>query len=545
MSRKKQTILYVLIVLNVLFIWCNSMLPAETSNAISDPIISRLDRAISEKEEPVVEAQTKPSETEPPKTTESEKQETENPVQKEKKHETVSLFFFKIRTHRFVRKSAHILEYILLGLWCALLLLRDGIRPARYKFLALTGLFVPLIDETIQFWSGRTSLVGDIWLDLLSFSVGVFVVTAGSYLSNRKNRKHTEKKPGRRPYEFSLKKELAAGVCLLAALVLLCGAALPVLTPKRHDYGSVWGMYEKEPKNSVDVLVLGSSLAYCDIVPAVLYEKTGLTSFVMAGPEQTFPVTYRYLKQALKTQSPRFVMVEATGLLFGKTNRSVKVNLTYMPYNLDRLSATMTETAGSERAGLLFPMYAYHDRWDELTAEDLRKGVLGYDTDPMAGYTFLDEITVIDGFSPRDLPDEPDTYLENLSFVEKIRDLCAEKGIRLYFFLSPYASRPEDGDRAKIMKDVTDRGIMFKDFNGSFDSFGFDLKTDFYDPAHLNYRGAVKFTEYLADRLKANITPSGKADAALWKKRVSRFSELRAAADAAPPRYKQTTDNNG
>ena len=61
------------------------------------------------------------------------------------------------------------------------------------------------------------------------------------------------------------------------------------------------------------MLFFGSSMVYCDVVPAIIWEETGLRSYVMAGPEQTIPITYYYLREACKTQSPQAVVIELTG----------------------------------------------------------------------------------------------------------------------------------------------------------------------------------------------------------------------------------------
>lgn len=57
--------------------------------------------------------------------------------------------------------------------------------------------------------------------------------------------------------KHTFKRELAA---FLAAVVVLGGilaGATHLLTPQQHDYGSVWGMYEQEEKDSIDVLFFG------------------------------------------------------------------------------------------------------------------------------------------------------------------------------------------------------------------------------------------------------------------------------------------------
>ena len=122
-----------------------------------------------------------------------------------------------------------------------------------------------------------------------------------------------------------------------------------MVLPKRYDYGSTWDMYLKEEEDTIDVMFFGSSLAYCDVVPATIYQETGITSYVMAGPEQTMPITYRYLRQACKTQSPKAVFIEVSGMLYAKHNRSTKINICYMPWSVDRLAATFQEPLQKNR----------------------------------------------------------------------------------------------------------------------------------------------------------------------------------------------------
>lgn len=346
---------------------------------------------------------------------------------------------------------------------------------------------------------------------------------------------------------LSLKKELLALLCLFLALVIFCGASLRVLTPKRHDYGAVWDMYLREPENTVDALFFGSSLVYCDVVPSVIYEETGVSSFIMGGPEQTIPVTYYYLKEACKTQSPKTVFVEATGMIYAESNRSVKVNLTYMPWSMNRLIPTFgeklvpdtddaeqdTEKEKSTRFGLLFPMYSYHDRWDELEQRDFKKAIFGYDTDPLAGYTFIDHIEPMTELGIYGFDADLKTYDRNLEYAEKMVDFCNEKGINIVFFFSPVVNHFSDEWKEKMETDLTALGANFVDFNESFDELGVDMSTDFHDMRHFNYRGAEKFSRYLAARYADfGITAGGNADTELWQQRVEHFKALCDAADS-------------
>ena len=56
---------------------------------------------------------------------------------------------------------------------------------------------------------------------------------------------------------------------------------------------------------SMDILFMGTSHTYYGFNPSVIYEKTGLNSYVFAGECQPMSITYHYFKEALKTQSPK------------------------------------------------------------------------------------------------------------------------------------------------------------------------------------------------------------------------------------------------
>lgn len=343
-----------------------------------------------------------------------------------------------------------------------------------------------------------------------------------------KTRKHLKKGT------MSLRRELLGLFLLLLALLLFILGAQRVLTPKRLDYGATWGMYLKEPENTVDVLFFGSSLAYCDISPGAIYDETGVTSYVMAGPEQSFSITYRYLAESLRTQHPKIVCIEAGRIAAPANNRSLKVNLTYMPWTENRLVPTFEDAAENERAGLLFPLYAYHDRWDDLTAEDWRLAVTGYSADPMAGYTPLDRVAPAEAVTYAEDTDLSG-YEEGLAFAEKIVTLCREEGIRPVFFFSPAAVRQTPEITEQIRGDLTALGADFIDFNDDLSAMGLDLARDFGDNQHTNLSGAEKFSRYFAGKLtQMGLGPTEGEDEALWQDRVRQFEErLHAASEKA------------
>ena len=68
-----------------------------------------------------------------------------------------------------LRKAAHFSEYGLLGVEFSLLLGRNLLD------FPLIGMLCAVTDETIQIFSGRGSLVSDVWIDAAGFSTGFFL----------------------------------------------------------------------------------------------------------------------------------------------------------------------------------------------------------------------------------------------------------------------------------------------------------------------------------------------------------------------------------
>lgn len=88
--------------------------------------------------------------------------------------------------HHLVRKLAHFTEYAALGAVAHLYfdsLLQDKHR--KYVTTALVGVSTPLVDETIQIFSGRGPALADVWIDAGGYLVGVMAVLLVLFLVRR------------------------------------------------------------------------------------------------------------------------------------------------------------------------------------------------------------------------------------------------------------------------------------------------------------------------------------------------------------------------
>ncbi len=325
-----------------------------------------------------------------------------------------------------------------------------------------------------------------------------------------------------------VKKIILEIIAFILALAVLLGVTSYLgyrYMPDRLDYGATWNMYLKEKKNSIDLMFVGSSMAYCDVIPARIYENTGHTTYVLSAPYMMPDTMYYYIKEALKTQSPEVIMLEATSFFFSINEADYyKVNVGYMPYSLNRLEATLFATPDSEKLGLLFPLFNYHERWEQYTLREHISPRPDATTDMLAGYTYLGISQVQQKRYEREFLYTESEYERNIEYMQKIIELCNDRGITLEFFIVPaceYVSR----DLTDGLRSVAGE-VKITNFNDHFDELDLDTETDFYDKRHVNFVGAIKFSDYLSEYIEESFDlPTNDHDEELWNERVEYINE--------------------
>lgn len=327
-------------------------------------------------------------------------------------------------------------------------------------------------------------------------------------------------------------KRVALLLLMLAFFVGINGLG-QLLMPPRRDYGSTWASYLQEERDSVEVLFFGSSLVYCDVIPAVIWEETGLHTYVMAGPEQTMPITYYYVKEACRTQSPRAVVVELNGLFFEEYQSFTRVNIGYMPWMANRLGATLRGAERDAIPGLLWPIYEYHDRVYSITPRELKEN-LWPEGDDYAGYTLLYDAVPQEQVTYRPYEAGTPVYERNLSYLRKISDFCRREGMELVLYVAPARARIPEEALMRLREDLQRvPHLVFWDCNdGTWPEA--DEGTQWYDALHYNVYGATAFSRELGARLKElGFTPLT-GDDTRWQERVDALQRALARIPAEP-----------
>ena len=292
------------------------------------------------------------------------------------------------------------------------------------------------------------------------------------------------------------------------------------------------GFYN-EPENEFDIMYFGSSNTYCSFNPLIFYEETGIKSYVFASQQQPTWATYYYIKEALKTQELKLIVLDV--LMFSKQEEYYDdgVNYSYMddiPMSKNKIELAFASAESGKRFELLFNFMKYHSRWSELTQEDYE-----FDRskthDYLKGYVLLEE-TYPQASEPEPCPDDDMSPLleKNENYLNKIIELAKEEGIPLLLVKTPSNALKSDRRFFNSVKMIAEQtGVDYIDYNDEYPEIGFVMQEDFYDKSHLNYKGAEKFTRYFAQDIisKYSLAPSddeNNTDGA-WQADLDRYYE--------------------
>lgn len=302
-------------------------------------------------------------------------------------------------------------------------------------------------------------------------------------------------------------KRTAGVVAFLLIFACLFSIADRILC--RKDIEGWWNVTAKidgfynSAENEYDVMYFGSSNTYCSFNPLVVWEKTGVKSYVFATQQQPVWATYHYMVDAFKTQDLDLAVVDV--LMFSKNDEYYDdgVNHTFcdnMPMSKNKIELIKASVPEGKRFSLGCRFVKYHSRW-----EDLNKVDLTYNPREMSDYSkgFYVLPTRFEGAETTDLTgatEENPLTKKNLYYLNKIIELCRENGVELMLVKTPSNATEEEKKYYNTVERIAkENDVTFVDYNMQYDAINFDFAKDFFDKSHLNVNGAEKFTEYFVD----------------------------------------------
>ena len=318
-----------------------------------------------------------------------------------------------------------------------------------------------------------------------------------------------------------------------AVIFLLCAGLLFCYLNKVFSMGDAdanrqtFKAFYAEPKNTIDVMYLGTSASNRYFINPLAYEEEGITCFTVATMGMPMFFVPDLIDEVQKTQDPKLYIIELRWVLKNRDLitdahiRRVTDNLKYSSIKKDAIDTAFAQMDGSK--GMLgdigengldyyIPILKYHGRLSEgnMSPGDFK---LTSTKNKTKGYVMSFNTTKqVNQFPGRvsekrePLSDIAETALD--ATLDKCDKLTAQ-GDEVLFVLSPYCCLKGQKPIFNTAFDkIRDRGYTVLDFNRPemYEELGLDFDKDYYNSKHVNYLGAEKYTRYLTAYLKAHYS---------------------------------------
>ncbi|WP_022774401.1 hypothetical protein [Butyrivibrio sp. AE2015] len=329
---------------------------------------------------------------------------------------------------------------------------------------------------------------------------------------------------------------------LLLGLAIL--AAIVILKRKDSDY-KYTDFFNEAKKDNIDVLFMGSSHVINAINPVFLFEDYGITSYNMGGHGAMLQATYWELKEALEYCTPKWVVVDAYMLEKNiryldnreefddedEVNTAVEqlhLNMDAWPLNdLKREAIDDLIQRKSVKNEFLYEFIIYHNRWKYLNENDFKTITGTAERNHLFGAEMRYDVEL----EPEQHPDvtEADLLTEDTvgtEYLEKIIELCQDKGINVVTTFIPFAAGVKDKAAAIRAGEISE--MYDVPYINMLEEDVIDVNTDLNDRSHLNVVGAKKVSDYMGQWLSdtGDLTDHRGDDRyAYWQQCVEDFNE--------------------
>lgn len=308
-----------------------------------------------------------------------------------------------------------------------------------------------------------------------------------------------------------MKKLIQKAVKVLAFLLVLAlcyGAADQILKIKTYDMLSM-AQLRALPEDTIDVLILGSSHVGMNIDNKQIYDNYGISNYNVWVGFQPLWNTYYCLKESLKTQKPKVVVVDvylASTTLEYNTKEIALKNIELLPFGIDKIHAALDSfESWQDAVEALWGMPYYHERYAELESDDFAYSQKIGDTsipstrkpgNTITKLNLLDYSTITELLP---LTDKNDAYLH------KIIELCKQQNIQLLLIASPFEATEEAAMRLNTIETIAEQEeIPFVNYLKCWNQLGIDANADFLDGGHFNNQGIIKFSNIIGQYLSEN-----------------------------------------
>lgn len=250
--------------------------------------------------------------------------------------------------------------------------------------------------------------------------------------------------------------------------------------------------------------MLGDSIPLCSMIPPRLWRDFGYTSYVCASTAQKLCQSEKLLTVFLKSQQPKFVLLETDQLYLEMSTLDV------LQCNLEAL----------------LPVLRYHDNWKFVRPSQMLRTPDYSCRDSLKGYHLR---KTIDALEPEAymLPTEEAEPIFSVAEagVRRIKALCDRAGAKLVLYTAPNAAT-WNTPRHNAVQALAD-SLTVPYLDGNLEVTNLVWQSDTLDKGeHLNLLGAEKVTAWLGTCFASTgLLEDKRGDPAyaLWEEDLAEF----------------------
>ena len=275
------------------------------------------------------------------------------------------------------------------------------------------------------------------------------------------------------------------------------------------------GFYNEKP-NTIDIVFIGSSKIFCNLNPNIIWNQYGITSYDFSGHMQDLGTSYYFLQQMFEKQSPKVVLIDVfldgSGFVYNSSN--AHHNFDFMNHDFIRTKAILNRSPSfTNTLELLIPTLIYHQRWKELTQDDVFYKINQHDF-LKGSFIFMRTLSeegenkvITTGLPKKTLPEK------TIHWINAIQELCRKNNCQCIFINTPFliASKVDYLDWSDVefyaylsafQKYCEENDLMFMNFVGLENEIGLNYADDYSDIYHMNWKGQEKFSLYISKYLQ-------------------------------------------
>lgn len=337
-----------------------------------------------------------------------------------------------------------------------------------------------------------------------------------------------------------MQKTLKRLIAVMLTITLIIGGLLYIQTILRPKIATTRDLLYKtyfDYADEYDVLYFGTSHVMYGINPLEIWNDCGIASYNWGSPTCSIPSIYWKLMNVLDYATPKLVVVDC-----------FRATWTYKSYNTYRLHEAfdafplsytkwkaindlMKDEAKMEdemlysdldRINLLFPLSAYHSRWDEIRANDF-----SYKFVDTKGCEFEINVTEPIEISNTTEKTEITDEMQGVIYLRKIIEECQNRDISILLTYLPYPTDEIGKKESNMIQQIADEyGVEYINFT-NIDVVNY--YTDYADSySHMNIAGQKKVSEFLGNYIINNYDIEDKRDdilAAQWNDWYSAYKD--------------------